>query len=202
MSEHDVNWNQVSLLQSRQAYLNQLRVGAIQVYLIVVAAVLALLSGSGGALRLDSEVVMPLGCCLLSVGILVFIFDLRCRARSFAVAREMSALVRSAQNPRDIPVNLASRQLFDEDFVFAAIAMIVNSTLLFVLLDWAAEQILGYTVTVILALVFLLVQASLYLTQWPRLSKKMSAWPDGFTRDGDITDISDDRHVQNSSDKA
>jgi hypothetical protein len=176
MKRSSREWDKVGILLDRQANLNQLRVGTIQVYLVVVAAVLALLGGTEAASQPNSFV-MPLGICLVGVGLLVLMYDLRLRARAYAVAVEVA---------RSVPdTNLGPAKMkpirFDEDLLFSMVLMLINSTLVYIGLEQGL--IVGNLNGAIaggVAIIFFAAQVGFYCWYWPRLAQDLSAWPDGF----------------------
>ena len=174
------DWDKVGMLLERHAHLNQLRVGAVQVYLVVVAAVLALLGGTD-ALAEPNSFAVPLGICLIGVGLLVFMYDLRLRARTYAVAAEVS---RSVPDEDSVPAKMKPH-LFDEDLVFSMVLMLVNSTLVYVGLEYlvASKGSSGILVAAIAA-GFFAAQILFYCWHWPRLARNLSAWPDRFAPSG------------------
>ncbi len=178
MRRSSSEWDRVSMLLERHAHLNQLRVGAVQVYLVVVAAVLALLGGTDAMTEPDSFAI-PLGICLIGVGLLVFMYDLRLRARTYAVALEVA---------RSIPdAGSASERMkprgFDEDLVFSMVLMLVNSTLVYIGLDHRMISLeSGGLSAALIAAGFFVVQVFFYSWYWPRLARNLSAWPDGFVQ--------------------
>ena len=177
-------WDKVGILLERQANLNQLRVGTIQVYLVVVAAVLALLGGADIS-TLEKTFVVPLGICLVGVGILVLLYDIKLRARAYAVAVEV------AQSVPDTKLESTYAQPFrlDEDLCFSMVLMLINSTLVFIGLElgYFVGEVSVLTATVSAIIVFAL-QIAFYAWYWPRLARDMSAWPDGFAPQAEDTD--------------
>ena len=164
------------MLLERHAHLNQLRVGTVQVYLVVVAAVLALWGSSDAVADPDSFAV-PLGLCLVGVGLLVFAYDLRLRARTYAVAVEVA---RSVSESGQVPDGMKPR-LLDEDLAFSMVLMLVNSTLVYIgLVHWVAKPVVGPVLSLSITVVFFLGQALFYCWFWPRLAARFSAWPDRF----------------------
>jgi len=168
------------MLLERHAHLNQLRVGTVQVYLVVVAAVLALWGGTD-ALAQPNPYVVPLGICLVGVGLLVFTYDLRLRARTYAVAAEVA---RSAPDSDSGPTRIVPRR-FDEDLAFSMVLMLVNSTLVYIGLGhWFTQAKPEGIFPLAISAGFFAVQASFYSWYWPRLARRLSAWPDGVAHAG------------------
>ena len=180
MRGSSAGWDKVGMLLERHAHLNQLRVGTVQVYLVVVAAVLALMGGTDVVAEPNS-VAIPLGICLIGVGLLAFVYDLRLRARTFAVAAEVA---RSAPDRQSTRLRVQPK-LFDEDLAFSMILMLVNSTLVYIGLERgfiALES--GGMLAVGVAAGFFAVQIVFYCWYWPLLAMRLSAWPDGFAPTG------------------
>jgi hypothetical protein len=178
MKRSSGEWDKVGMLLERHAHLNQLRVGTVQVYLVVVAAVLAL-GGGTDALTKSNSFVVPLGICLIGVGLLVFMYDLRLRARTHAVASEVA---RSAPD-HDSGSSTLKPKVFDEDLAFSMVLMIVNSTLVYIGIDhWLMEGGAAGILSLAVSAGFFLLQASIYCWYWPRLAPRLSAWPDGVVQ--------------------
>ena len=168
------------MLLERHAHLNQLRVGTVQVYLVVAAAVLALWGGTD-ALAEPNSYVAPLGMCLIGVGLLVYTYDLRLRARTYAVAAEVARCTaeQGSGQPRIEP------KLLDEDLAFSLILMLVNSTLVYIgLVHWFSAMTPGDLVPLVLSAGFFALQALLHIWCWPRLAQRLSAWPDAIAHTG------------------
>lgn len=180
MTRSSQDWDKAGMLLERHAHLNQLRVGTVQVYLVVVAAVLALWGGADSVAEPDSFAI-PLGMCLIGVGLLVFMYDLRLRARTFAVAKEVA---QSA--PDKAPDSSGMKpKLFDEDLAFSMVLMLVNSTLVYIgLVHWFIAVKLDGIPAVGVAAGFFAAQVAFYCWYWPRLARGLSAWPDGFAQTG------------------
>jgi hypothetical protein len=171
-------WDKVGMLLERHAHLNQLRVGTVQVYLVVVAAVLALWGGTD-ALAAPNSYVVPLGICLIGVGLLVFTYDLRLRARTYAVAVEVA---RSAPDRERGPISLKPK-IFDEDLAFSMVLMLVNSTLVYIGFEhWFDALESGGILPLAISAGFFAAQASFYGWYWPKLAQGLSAWPDGLAK--------------------
>ena len=178
MNRRSPEWEKVGMLLERHAHLNQLRVGTVQVYLVVVAAVLALWGGTDAVAEPDSFAI-PLGLCLIGVGLLAYIYDLRLRARTFAVAVEVA---RSAPDRGSTPAKVKPK-IFDEDLAFSAILMLVNSTLVYIGLEhWFKLSESGGALPLAAAALFFVLQFSFYCWHWPRLAAHLSAWPDSFAQ--------------------
>ena len=176
MSERSQDWEKIGMLLERHAHLNQLRVGTVQVYLVVVAAVLALWGGTD-SLTGPNSFAIPLGACLVGVGLLVFIYDLRLRARTYAVAVEVA---RSRPDRDGNPETMKPR-LLDEDLAFSMVLMLVNSTLVYIGLRYVgATDSTGPWIPAALAAAFFTLQALFYCWHWPRLARRFSAWPDSI----------------------
>ncbi len=176
MSDPSQDWEKIGMLLERHAHLNQLRVGTVQVYLVVVAAVLALWGGTE-SLAGPNSFAIPLGACLVGVGLLVFIYDLRLRARTYAVAVEVA---RSRPDLDADPVDVKPK-LLDEDLAFSMVLMLVNSTLVYIGLRYVgAAGDTGAWMPAALAATFFALQALFYCWHWPRLARRFSAWPDSI----------------------
>ena len=177
MNQQRGEWEKVGVLLERQSNLNQLRVGTIQVYLVVVAAVLALLGG-GEISEASNSIVIPLGICLVGVGVLVLLYDIRLRARAHAVAAEVARSIPNNQTVLTDPKALS----LDEDLLFSMILMLMNSTLIYIGIELGF--ILGDVHSLIAALIaitFFAAQIAFYAWYWPRLAQNLSAWPDSLS---------------------
>ena len=69
----------------------------------------------------------------------------------------------------------------DEDLAFSMVLMLVNSTLVFIGLEyWLDPTDSSGIFPLIISAGFFAVQISFYCWYWPRLARGLSAWPDGF----------------------
>ena len=184
----------VDCLMNRFIYLNGLRVGTATVYLVVVAALIAIVFSKDPSQKVGLGTLSQIGAfSLFTIGLLVYIFDLRCRARASAVAQSIRARV----NGLDINIDRGKRAKYlvkggakiaelglrkiDEDFYFSLIVMLVNSLLfsagVFMLLGSKVVQ-LSWVISTTVAITVLSAQIIFYLLRWPKLSLSMDEWPD------------------------
>ena len=168
----------VGPLMRRFIYLNQLRVRVISLYFAMVAALFAAINFAGASSAMGFRPFLPyLVLLFLFVGLLVFGFDLRCRARSSRVAQGIRVRVADCGNVR-IRESPSLTDRLDEDLLFSAIVMLSNAALTLPLVTAFSGGPPKMPVVFSLALIFFVLQLVVHVTLWPRLAAKMDEWPD------------------------
>ncbi len=198
-------------LMARFVYLNNLRVGVTTFYATIVTALFAIhrmfpresstmvIGNTVSPFRAQPVVALALATVLM-IGILVFLFDLRCRARASVAAQ----WIRKYENDRhhwQIDYDLAPKQRRGEDFYFSMITMIINSLLAAAIVavsttDWI-QLPLAYNLTIIATFsVALWLQAAYHQQRWPKFAqeRKRDPWPDDDLLSKPNTKETDDRN--------
>ncbi len=172
----------VDTLMKRFIYLNQLRVGVISVFFAIVAALFAMWRGVDPKIQEASiQVVLAF---LLFTGFLVFVFDLRCRARSSRTAQGIRARVVELKSYKIKSFTLKDYFRFDEDAVFSMIVMGINGSVLAFLISTVALTSLSSIIGI--GILVFVVQLALYSVGWRRLVvKSIDEWPDEDLLDRD-----------------
>ncbi len=180
-------------LMIRFVYLNNLRVRVTMFFAAIVAAALAIVrasqdGGEGGQstfleFYLAAMEMSPLLTLLLLIGLLVYFFDLRCRASAAVVAQTLRKIWRG---DRRLDLRRPKiRERFGVDFCFSAITMIINSLLAFAIpsllsLLSALGRESARNLAPIVGLAVLVLQIWYYQHKWPKIARanRHDPWPD------------------------
>lgn len=177
----------VGALMTRFIYLNQLRVGITKYFLAVVAAVVAAVTFATSTGGIGNEAAVVLAdalpyaiLLLLLVGLIVYVFDYRCRALASKAAKVIRDIVEA--DKRIDYKNFPFSDRFGEDFAFSSIVMLVNSCLLWAFLGAVfrgGADLRAWVVwwTICPALLLFVFQITRYAVKWPKLAHDWDEWP-------------------------
>ena len=181
----------IDSLMARVAYLNQLRVGSIGVFFAIAAALFATTQLRSTEEPLPPSQLAVLSLALLAVGLLIYLFDLRCRARASAVAQSIRARLTGAEN-RPRRDRITFRESLDEDAFFSLILMLVNGLLAAATVSFLRAVLVGPTslrIELLSLVVVVSAQYVVYWKLWPRLAaRRMDELPDDSLLHGDEVD--------------
>jgi hypothetical protein len=174
-TSYPIKSEHVDTLMKRFIYLNQLRVGVISVFFAIVAALFAMWRGMGQ--EIPEATIQVALFFLLFIGFLVFVFDLRCRARSSRTAQGIRARIIGLKSYRIRRFVLRDYFRIDEDAIFSMIVMGINGGITAILIS----TIIPTSFTGIMGTGFLVfvTQFILYSVSWRQIvAKSIDEWPD------------------------
>ncbi len=172
---YPIDSEHIDTLMKRFIYLNQLRVGVISVFLAIVAALFAVWRGMDPGNQKPLLQVIP--SILLITGILVYVFDLRCRARASRTAQGIRARARGLKSYKIKKFALKDYFGIDEDTIFSMIVMLINSGLSVVIISTftKASAIMAFVLAMLIFMLYIMI----YNISWRRLVlSSVDEWPD------------------------